>query len=482
MPKYYLYTRKSTDEEDRQVLSLESQLNELHEYAKREGLEIADEFIEAKTAKKPGRTIFNLMIKQIESNGISGILAWHPDRLARNSMDGGKIIYLVDTGKLVDLRFPTYRFDNSAQGKFMLSIAFGQSKYYIDNLSENVKRGFRQKIRRGEYPGFAPLGYTNDIKNHSIAIDPDKAPFIKKIFELYAASDYSLDELKKVTDRLGLIGKRGKPVRKSELARILKNPFYYGMMLVKGELHEASHPPLISQKLFASVQEVLENRGKPMKKGIIKFTFIGLMKCKSCGASITAETQKGHVYYHCTKKLGLCESKKFLREEDLLSQIDKVISKISIDDETKNKMLDRFEALAHEESKSSLSLSRQVQEKIAELDKKMERLIDLFVEQEISEEDYKIKKVKILNDKQLLKEKLGEIEKGSGGWLEPSKNFLSTCNQASYVAWQETPVAKRAILKIIGSNFLLFDRTLFISYSYPYSLVTETDPAENWGG
>jgi len=482
MPKYYLYTRKSTDEEDRQVLSLESQLNELHEYAKREGLEIADEFIEAKTAKKPGRTIFNLMIKQIESNGVSGILAWHPDRLARNSMDGGKIIYLVDTGKLVDLQFPTYNFENTAQGKFMLSIAFRQSKYYIDNLSENVKRGFRQKIRRGEYPGFAPLGYINDTKNHSIAIDPDKAPFIKKIFDLYATGDYSLDELKNITDRLGLIGKRGKPVRRSELARILKNPFYYGMMLVKNELFEASHPPLISQKLFARVQEVLECRGKPMKKGVIKFAFGGLMKCRSCGASITAETQKGHAYYHCTKKLGHCESKKFLREEDLLSQIDKIISKIYINDETKNKMIDKFEALAHEESKSSLSLSRQVQEKIAELDKKMERLIDLFVEQEISEEDYKIKKVKILNDKQLLKEKLGEIEKGSGGWLEPSKNFVSICNQACYVARQETLTAKRDFLKIIGSNFLLFDRTLFVSYSYPYRFVAETDAAENWGG
>ena len=122
-----------------------------------------------------------------------------------------------------------------------------------------------------------------------------------------------------------------------------------------------------------------------------------------------------------------------------------------------------------------------MQDKISELDKKMERLIDLFVEQEISQEDYKIKKVKILNDKQLLKEKLGEIEKGSGGWLEPSKNFVSTCNQASYVARQETPAAKRAILKIIGSNFLLFDRTLFISYSYPYRFIAETGPGRKLG-
>ena len=135
MPKFYLYARKSTDEEDRQVLSIESQINELREFAKRENLQIVEEFTEAKTAKEPGRPIFSFILKQIESGQADGILAWHPDRLARNSIDGGKIIYLVDTGKIVDLRFPTYRFDNTAQGKFMLSIMFGQSKYYVDNLS-----------------------------------------------------------------------------------------------------------------------------------------------------------------------------------------------------------------------------------------------------------------------------------------------------------------------------------------------------------
>ena len=109
---------------------------------------IVEEFVEAKTAKAPGRPIFSFMLKQIEVNLANGILAWHPDRLARNSIDGGKIIYLIDIGKIIDLRFPTYRFDNSAQGKFMLSIAFGQSKYYVDNLSENVKRGLREKLRR----------------------------------------------------------------------------------------------------------------------------------------------------------------------------------------------------------------------------------------------------------------------------------------------------------------------------------------------
>src|SRR3989338_7833780 len=156
--KYFLYARKSTDEEDRQVLSIESQLAELHEFARKENLEIAKEFIESKTAKAPGRPMFNEMIFLMEtSNEKVGILAWHPDRLARNSIDGGKIIYLVDIGKIETLKFLTFWFDNTPQGKFMLNIAFGQSKYYVDSLSENTKRGLRQKVRRGEYPGLVPI-------------------------------------------------------------------------------------------------------------------------------------------------------------------------------------------------------------------------------------------------------------------------------------------------------------------------------------
>jgi DNA invertase Pin-like site-specific DNA recombinase len=148
MVNYFLYVRKSTDTEDKQVLSIQSQLNEVREYAQRQGVNIVREFQEARSAKVPGRPVFDEMIRRIERGETSGIIAWHPDRLARNSIDGGKIIYLIDTGHIVDLRFPTYRFDNSAQGKFMLNIIFGQSKYYVDNLSENTKRGIREKLRR----------------------------------------------------------------------------------------------------------------------------------------------------------------------------------------------------------------------------------------------------------------------------------------------------------------------------------------------
>ena len=182
----FLYARKSTDVEDVQVQSIESQLAELREYAARENISIVEELVEKQSAKIPGRPIFNDMISRIENGEASGIVSWHPDRLARNSVDGGKLIYLVDTGKIKLLKFPQFWFESTPQGKFMLTIAFGQSKYFVDSLSENTKRGLRQKVRLGIMPGVAPAGYLNDPRTKTIIIDRKKAPVVQEAFEMFA--------------------------------------------------------------------------------------------------------------------------------------------------------------------------------------------------------------------------------------------------------------------------------------------------------
>ncbi len=210
--KYFLYARKSTDEDDKQLLSIEAQLEELREYAAREGLEVAREFVEKMTAKEPGRPIFNDLLRRVEKGEADALLAWHPDRLARNSVDGGRIIYLVDTGKLAALKFPSFWFENTPQGKFMLSIAFGQSKYYVDNLSENVKRGIRQKLRLGWYPGRAPIGYLNEPRLRTIVIDEATAPAVKKLFETYANGETSYRILADMAEPDGLADLPGEPV------------------------------------------------------------------------------------------------------------------------------------------------------------------------------------------------------------------------------------------------------------------------------
>ena len=181
--KFFLYARKSTDVEDKQVLSIDAQLTELRAFARENNLHIAEEFVEKQSAKVPGRPMFGQMVAKIEAGEVNGIISWHPDRLARNSVDGGRLIYLLDTGVLASLKFPTFWCDRTSQGKFMLSMAFGQSKYYVDSLSEHTKRGLRQKVRLGIFPGRASEGYMNDVRTKTIVVHRKNAGVIRSAFE-----------------------------------------------------------------------------------------------------------------------------------------------------------------------------------------------------------------------------------------------------------------------------------------------------------
>jgi len=340
MIKYFIYCRKSTEEEERQILSIEAQIQELRDYAEQNNLFVIKEFTECKTAKEPGRPIFNQMLSEIEQGNASGILAWNPDRLARNSIDGGRIIYLVDTEKIESLKFPTFWFDTTPQGKFMLSVAFGQAKYYTDNLRENILRGIRQKLRRGEFPAKAPLGYFNEPRLRTI--EPNKTTFkkVKQSLIAFASGNYTLTQIQAKMFSLSLVGKDGSPLHLSSIEKILKNPFYYGMFLYRGELVQGSHQSMISKKLFDKIQKALIDNGKPRKKKIKQeLIFKNFAICGECGYQITGEThtkKSGLIfnYYRCTKKskVKIC-NEGFLRDSELEKQVLEKTQKVSLPDE-----------------------------------------------------------------------------------------------------------------------------------------------------
>ena len=359
-----MYARKSTDVEDKQVLSTEAQITELRTYGKQENLHISDVFIEKQSDKIPGRPIFNEMLKRIENGEAAGILAWHPDRLARNSVDGGKIIYLIDCGRIAALKFPQFWFEPTPQGKFMLNIAFGQSKYYVDSLSENTKRGLRQKVRRGEYPSVAPTGYINDVRTKTVVQDRKKSKILKQAFELYAKGNATLGDISDFLAQHGILSRGGKRIHKDRITFILKNPFYYGHFRYTGEIHEGKHEPIIAKKLFDHVQEVLTQRGKPRKK--LKNepkAFCGLLSCGECGMMITAEVQKGHTYYRCTKKGKTECHQPFIREEELNKQLSALIQKVSMPQDWAEELLKLAEKDGKESAQSCAAFVQEAQGK-----------------------------------------------------------------------------------------------------------------------
>ena len=453
------------------MLSLEAQETELLEFAKKERLDIVGIFRESQTAKEPGRSIFNEMLSQIEKGNAAGILAWHPDRLARNSVDGGRVIYLIDTGKIYQLKFPTFWFENTAQGKFMLQIAFGQSKYYIDNLSENVKRGLRQKLRRGEWPGLAPIGYLNDLKNHTIVKDSKKFSLVKKLFELYATGNYSLKDLENLSISWDLESQRKrKGLSVSIIQRILRSGFYIGLFTYRDEAYQGIHEPMISKKLFDKVQEVMREKSRPKKRGEKFYAFRGLLKCAECGCSITSQTQKGYVYYNCTKKRGDC-SQLYIREESLARQISKILQKVSLSSAWAKNMIRELDKEKESKKQAELSFAQNLKSQITEDERKLDKLLDTHLEGVISQEEYAAKKQKILNQKIENEQKLKDFEQRGNHWFERAKEFILSAQHAKIIALQGNFSGMKNFLKKLGSNLVLEDREVLFEPIGPWEIL-----------
>ena len=457
--KFFIYTRKSTDDKDRQVRSISDQLAELKELAVKEQIEVVDIFVEKQTAKIPGRPVFNEMLLRMEAGEANGILAWHPDRLARNSVDGGKIIYLVDTKIILDLKFSTFWFDPTPQGKFMLSIAFSQSKYYVDNLSENIKRGHRQKLKDGIWPQNAPVGYLNDSDKKVIVPDPERSPYIVRAFEAYASGKYTLRQVRDMVNELGLRSRKEQELSISNIHNMLKNPIFCGLLRYGGEIHEGKHEPIISKKLFDSVQEVMMRKSKPHSKGLKPYIYRGFFHCGECGCFITTEQQKGHNYLRCTKRKNPC-AQPYIREELITSQIQNEIKKVSLPDDWTKWMIAENSKDRQSEVQSSTLFVQNTKDEIFSTEKKIEKLMTLYLDNSLSLEEYRETKNQLVNQKQLFKEKLSSFEQKANNRFELTEKFLKANITNTELANEGIPEEILREFKKVGSNFKILDRTV----------------------
>jgi site-specific DNA recombinase len=490
--RYFSYCRKSSEDEDHQILSIESQKTELTRYAEREHLHIVGLKEEARSARSPGRPIFNDMLKQIERGKADGILAWHPDRLARNALDGGQIIQLLDTGKLNSLRFPTYTFENTPQGKFMLAIMFGQSKYYVDSLSENIRRGNRTKRERGWLTNRAPLGYLNarsETGEKIIVPDPDRFQIIRRLWELLLSGAHSVPEIRELaTNQMGFRSRKckrtgGGPLSSAGIYAMFSNPFYAGQLVHAGRWYPGKHEPVISLAEFERAQHLLGRVGRARASAHV-FAYTGLIRCGTCGAGVTAEAKTNrygshYVYYHCTrKKRGVDCREKCVEERQLEEQILAFLSDAHVSDEELREPLAIIEQERRKERQCGDDVLRSVRQALAACERNLGNLTKLRYRDLIGDEEFIRQKNELVKEECLLKERMERLR--TENWIEPSRNLFLFSNRAMFWLTHGTVLEKRLILATIGSNLLLSAKEISIDVKKPFRLLAKNGESRRW--
>ena len=472
MPLYFLYARKSTDVEDKQVLSIDAQLFELRSLAKRDGLEIAAEFVEKKSAKKPGRPIFSYMLQRIEKGEAQGIVCWKIDRLARNPVDGGQISWLLQQGVIRHIQthdrgyFP-------GDNVLMMSVEFGMANQYIRDLSANTKRGLWEKARRGDFPGPAPMGYLNNPRTKTVMLDRRRAPIVKAAFELYAKGNSRLEDIAYFLYDNGIQtqrrkgGQGGRRISNDHVRRVLTDPFHYGHFSYGGEIWEGNHTPIISKALFDTAQDVLKIRGKGEKVQKDPQVFCGLMRCGECGCFITAEEitkyQKNgnvhrYVYYRCTKRRGPCPAL-YIREEALVAQLSNLLSHYALPPEWARELSRMADADEHDAERIAGVSVRELRLKIADLDEREARLTDLYVSQDIDRDAYLERKRSLMSERKSAEEQVARLKHDFTTWLQPLREWINEGVKLNEIAQNtDLPSKKLSLQKIFGSNLTLKSR------------------------
>jgi len=483
--KYFLYARKSSESEDRQVQSIDDQINRLKQLATGLNLDIKKIYTEAKSAKKPNnRPIFEEMMQRIENGDADGILCWQINRLSRNPIDSGKISWLLQQGIIKSIQTIDRQYlpeDNV----LLFSVESGVANQFILDLSKNTKRGIISKLEKGWQTGVAPLGYLNDKENKIIVKDPERFNLIRKMWDLMLTGNYTPPKILDIannewgfrTRKFKKIG--GCPLSRSGIYKLFTSLFYAGIIENAGVQYQGAHEPMITLEEYDRVQMLLGRKGKPRPKKH-EFAFTGLIRCGMCGCLYTAETKKKlikstgkireYTYYHCTRRTRKikCTQRKNIREEDLELQIEKEIEKYTILPEFLGWALEGLNKKNDAEIEDRTKIYEMRHKALVKTQKELDELTRMRYRQLIDDETF-IREKNVLQKKIVqLKEQLRETETRAEKWLElTEKTFVfATYARAAFLRADKMGKAglelKKEILMALGKVPIIRDGKLTI--------------------
>lgn len=475
-----LYTRVSSDEQKKKGYSLDYQRKKGEEYARLKNLNIVKTYSEHFSGKKPGRPLFNEMLELCKKKKIQNLIFLIHHRASRNGVDSAQLVYMAEY-----LGFNIHLIEDglilNKQSKptdyLIFEVSNCMANFYPRNLSCDVRGKLREKAEQGYYPERPPVGYMRkpNCKKAYLQINPEKAPYIKKAFELYSTGNYSYKTLAKQLREDGFWISNAVKCGKSNIEDILNNPIYMGDFVFKGRRYfNAKHEPIVSRELYIACQRIIESRttGKLSKHD---FAFSNLIKCSKCGCFLVGEIKKGkYVYYHCTgNRGGNCKKESYIREEKIEEKILQTLSAFRMSD-------DVFE-LAKKCFRDEIKSRNQYdEEKLKNLDIQIEKmkersnkLFDLYLDGKVEDELYSKKSKEIeanLND---LISSRSAVAKNGIDLLRYSELLFELFRMTPTIYSRLNNSEKRELLKMLCSNFSYDGENLRITIKKAFQPLVE---------
>ena len=477
------YVRVSSKEQEKEGYSIPAQQKLINDYAETHGLRIVKHFADAETAKASGRTQFDEMVKFLKTHPyVKKILVEKTDRLYRNFRDYVTLEELDREIHLVKEREVLSKHSKSHE-KLVHGIKVVLAKNYLDNLSEEVRKGMREKCEQGGYPGKVPVGYKNNKDSHTVELDPEKAPFIHKLFEWYASGQYSLTQLRQKCMEAGFRTRRSaKRISRSNLEWILKNQFYSGFFNWNGRLYKGSYPPIVSQDLFQAVQDAFRRHNRPRGRYGRRFAFTGFLSCGRCGCSITAEIHKNkYVYYRCTGFKGRC-GEGYMREEILQKLLGDLLKKIEIPMEKVQWIKEALRVTHAEQETFRKQTIESLEGQCRRLRDRIDRAYSDKLDGEITGEFWRTKSAEWQQEQEQLEGQLTTYKQVSRPYHENGFKILELANRAYSLYIQQPAHEKAKLLKIIQSNCTWDGINPYPTYKKPFDILAKGLTTQNWLG
>ncbi len=475
-----IYARVSSKDQEREGFSIPAQQRLLRSYAESNNLHVVHEYIDVETAKRTGRTNFAKMLTWLQRNRATCrvILVEKTDRLYRNLKDWVTIdeldleIHLVKEGVVLSD-------DSRSTEKFMHGIRVLMAKNYIDNLSEEARKGQKEKARQGIWPSSAPLGYRNTVREDGKKVvepDPEKAPIVQKAFEWAASGDYSMAVLTRKLRGAGLTSRRSKrPIHKSVVHHMLRNPFYMGEFDWAGERYQGIHVPLVSRETWKRVQDALDSRYQKQRDTARadEFAFVGLVTCGHCGCTLTAEIKKErYIYYHCTGFKGKCPEP-YVREEVLEEHFTRALRAIALDEEVVDWLIEALRSSQEDQARFHREAIERLEAECARLQRRLDAMYVDKLDGLIDTATYKRNAEAWREELRRHRRSIARHEDAHRNYTEEGIRLLDLARRASDLFEKQPPQEKRRLLHYVLSNSSWANGKLEVEYRKPFDLLAE---------